>query len=182
MQTNILKLPHILSNVPGFLLGEPETITETNYFSVTNYYSKPFGPSDDTTDTDKKENTYKIFKYKKDLLAFDLVPTYGLLRSVIVNSQNKVVSFAPPKSIAADTFMNMYPHKTEDVYAEDFIEGTMFNVFFDRPNCWWRIATRSTIDPKNAFYMNSGSEKKSFNDMFNDACAKNNSNAENLNL
>jgi hypothetical protein len=182
MQTNKLKSPHILSNVLGFLSAD----SESNYFSVTNYYTKPFGPTDttdttDTTDINKKENTYKIFKYKKDLLAFDLVPTYGLLRSVIVNSQNKVVSFAPPKSIAADTFMNMYPHKTDDVYAEDFIEGTMINVFFDRPNSWWRIATRSTIDPENAFYMNSGPEKKSFNNMFMDACAKNNFNLDSLN-
>jgi len=169
-----LKSPHFLSNIPGFLkmlakVPEPviePVIDDAKYFSITKQ---------------EEGDTYKIFKYKKDLLAFDLVPIYGLLRSVIVNPQNEVISFAPPKSIAADTFMNMHPQKTNDIIAEDFIEGTMINVFFDRLKNSWRHATRSSIDANVSFYCDSSSTKKSFSDMFMDACLQNNLMLESLN-
>ena len=126
--------------------------------------------------------TYKIVKYNKDLLASDLVTTYGLLRSVIVNPENRVVSFAPPKSISAETFMNMYPQKTPNIVAEDFVEGTMINVFFDE---YWRISTRSTIDANMSFYKtyngSTESTTMSFNEMFNEACLANNFYLEALN-
>jgi hypothetical protein len=198
---NKLKSPYVLSDIPMFLktLGylefdvddknvkPEETVgpeeseekkerdeklkmeqTASQYFSVSNYSTKQ----------DETETNYKILKYKKDLLAFDLVPTYGLLRSVIVNPQNKVVSFSPPKSIAADIFMNLYPKKEANIIAEDFIEGTMINVFFDTN---WKIATRSTVDGDIALYIDSNAVKKSFNDLFKDACLKNNFNMDTLN-
>ena len=186
-----LKSPYVLSDIPGFLL-EKEITKESElesdvsqYFSITNYSTTTKADNKNEKNDEKTqvldENTYKIFKYKKDLLAFDLVPTYGLLRSVIVNSEKEVISFAPPKSIAADIFMNMYSQKTKDIIAEDFIEGTMINVFFDRLINSWRHATRSTVDAKAAFYCDSSSVKKTFSDMFIDACSQNNLNLESLN-
>ena len=100
---------------------------------------------------------YKIITYDKQILNYDLVDTYGLCRSVVVNSENNVVSFAPPKSLQADTFLKLYPVKTDDIVAEEFIEGTMINVFFDPKigiTGGWEISTRNIVGATCGFYNN----------------------------
>ena len=96
----------------------------------------------------KNNQKYKVLRYDKNYLTFDVVPTQGLFRSVIVNQEKKVVCFAPPKSYSIDTFTTMYPDRTEDIVAEEFVEGTMINVFWDPSaglsGCW-EIATRNSI-------------------------------------
>lgn len=118
---------------------------------------------------------YKIIKYDKSFLTADLIPTYGLCRSVIVNGAGNVVSFSPPKSVAADTFMNMYPSKeAEPLVAQEFVEGTMVNVFWDPKiglSGGWEIATRSVVGATGRFYKNSS---KTFRDMFLEAAKENN--------
>jgi len=118
--------------------------------------------------------TYNVIRYDKNFLSCDLVPTYGLCRSVIVNSQNKVVSFAPPKSLSCDKFIKKYP-ENNDIIAEEFIEGTMINVFWDP--CIgltgsWEIATRNTVGATSKFYK--GSKAKTFRSMFLEAAKNHN--------
>jgi len=48
---------------------------------------------------------YRVVRYDKNFLSRDLIHTYGLCRSVIVNTSNKVVGFAPPKSISSEDFI-----------------------------------------------------------------------------
>lgn len=156
----------------------PHFLNESNYFKVSKYVTK-------------EGAQYKILKYAKDILADEFVISYGLLRSVIVNSDDKVVSFAPPKSMSCEKFMTMYSQKTSNIIAEDFIEGTMINVFYDSG---WRIATRSTVDANVAFYNVSNntsatSDKEAkdkdksmtFSEMFFEACAANNFSITSLN-
>jgi hypothetical protein len=149
---------------------------------------------------------YKIITYDKTILNYDLVDTYGLCRSVIVNSKNNVVSFAPPKSFQADNFLKLYPQPTEDIIAQEFVEGTMINVFFD-PTIGlaggWEIATRNIVGATCGFYsMNTNvmpiqqqqqqqgqqqqqqqehPDKKTFRTMFLEAAKENNLILENLN-
>ena len=83
--------------------------------------------TDDSTDlinlnkTEIKLNNevFKIVKYNKKTLNNDNIPTYGIYRSVIVNSDNKVVCFAPPKSINSDLFIQKYSLKDESLIAEE---------------------------------------------------------------
>ena len=107
------------------------------------------------------------------MLSADLNSTYGLLRSVIL-SGSKIVSFAPPKSISGETFMLKYPIKTDKIIAHEFIEGTMINLFYDHnygaTGCW-QISTRNTVGAEVSFYKWS---KKTFNQMFLEACMYNN--------
>lgn len=122
---------------------------------------------------------YKVIRYDKNFLACDLISTYGLCRAVIVNSQNKVVSFAPPKSIPSDRFIQNYSETGEGIVAEEFVEGTMINVFWD-PSIGvtggWEIATRNTPGATSTFFKGAkGKKGKSFRDMFLEA-------AENCNL
>jgi hypothetical protein len=122
----------------------------------------------------KTNRTYKILQYNKELLAFDLVNSYGLLRSVIVNDKNNVVCFSPPKSMNADKFIEKYPRTTtitKTLVAEEFIEGTMINVFYDKDYNKWKIATKSKVDADVKFY---SSTNKTFANMFIEACYKNN--------
>lgn len=125
---------------------------------------------------------YKVIRYDKDFLAIDLIPTYGLLRSVILNKKNRVVSFAPPKSLHSDIFIKKYLDKTNDIIAEEFVEGTMINIFWDE--CIgiggsWEIATRNKVGAKSYFYKNKLG--KTFREMFMDCCKANGLDYELLN-
>jgi hypothetical protein len=141
--------------------------TENKYYSSKQYFTK----------SDEK---YTILRYNKELLCQDLVNTYGLLRSVILSGSN-VVSFAPPKSLSGENFMLKYPTKIDHIYAEEFIEGTMINVFFDTnygANGCWQIATRNTVGAEVSFYKYS---TKTFKQMFLEACINSNFSIQTLN-
>jgi hypothetical protein len=136
---------------------------------------------------------YKIISYDKQILNYDLVDTYGLCRSIIVNSKNNVVGFSPPKSLQADVFLKLYPVKTDDIVAEEFIEGTMINVFFDETiglTGGWEISTRNIVGATCGFFnnftdsntnTNTNTQKKTFRTMFLEAAKENNLFFENLN-
>lgn len=115
---------------------------------------------------------YKVIRYDKDLLNYDLVSSYGLCRSVIINSADQVVGFAPPKSIYAETFIEKYPlqNNKSSIIAEEFLEGTMVNVFFDSTigiTGGWEISTRNTVGATSSFYKTHKS--KTFREMFMEA-------------
>ncbi len=125
---------------------------------------------------------YKVVRYDKNFLALDLIPTIGLLRSVVLNKANNVVSFAPPKSLHSDTFIKKYPNKSEVIVAEEFVEGTMINVFWD--SCIgmggaWEIATRNKVGANSTFYGNK--DGKTFRQMFVECCSKTGLNYDMLN-
>jgi hypothetical protein len=125
--------------------------------------------------------SYKIVRYDKNFLSVDLISTYGLCRSVIINNNKKVVGIAPPKSIPCDEFIKKYSEGSDGVVAEEFIEGTMMNVFWDDSiglNGGWEISTRNTIGATSSFYK--GPNAKTFRDMFLEAVVKNNLLLDNL--
>jgi len=113
--------------------------------------------------TIKNVNKYNIIKYKKDKLNNSNIRTLGLLRSLIMGD-DKILCFAPPKSIYFDDFTNK--NSMEDCYFEEFVEGTMINAFWDPYIEDWNIATRSNIGAKCKYNVNS---KKTFRHMFLDA-------------
>jgi hypothetical protein len=119
--------------------------------------------------------SYTIVNYDKSLLTSELIPTFGLYRSVIIHD-NKVIGFAPPKSLKCDEFIGKYLNKTADIVAEEFIEGTMINVFWDNAFGGFNIATRNTIGADTSFYKGS----KTFKDMFMEAATENKLSIESL--
>jgi hypothetical protein len=116
---------------------------------------------------------YSFIRYDKNFLCVDLIPSYGVCRSVIVNSANQVVSFAPPKSYNADVFIKKYSENTPGIEAQEFLEGTMINVFFD-PTIGvtgsWEISTRNTVGATSSFFKSPGS--KTFRQMFMEAASE----------
>ena len=88
-----------------------------------------------------------------------------MFRSVIVdNRNNKILSFAPPKSMYFDDFRS--ENDFSDCYFQDFIEGTMINVFWDSTIDDWNIATRSNVGAKCKYSVTS---QATFRYMFLDA-------------
>ena len=71
-------------------------------------------------------------------------------RSVIIRD-NKVVCYSPSKSVNYELFKENYEN-IENIYIEDFIDGTMINVFWDVVNETWEIATRSTVGGNIIFF------------------------------
>jgi hypothetical protein len=146
-------------------------------------------PINVTNYSTKSNEKYRIVRYNKNLLHKAQIGKYGVFRSVIINHANRVVCFSPPKSIPAEQFLEMYPlpnaneknendnegekPKVKAIIAQDFVEGTMINVFFDPSvgltGCW-QIATRSTVGANVTFFKGS---TKTFNDMFIEACVAN---------
>lgn len=119
-------------------------------------------------------SSYKVVRYDKNFLSCDLIPSYGLCRSVIINSKNKVVGFAPPKSISSEQFIQKYSENTPGVVFEQFVEGTMINVFWDDSiglEGGWEISTRNTVGATSSFYKSK--QSKTFRDMFLEAASEN---------
>jgi len=135
-------------SIPSNIL---ETINETNLLKVKSVLS---------SDSHKQ---YKIISYKKDMLTAETISTYGKYRSVIMNDAGSVVAFAPPKSINANTFMESHP-VDENIIAEEFVEGTMINVFYN--DGVWEFATKQTVGANSRFYTNT---RDTFKSMFIDA-------------
>ena len=163
-----------LSDIPGFhdFIKNGEIKEEyKNYYFVNKYSTKA------------NEN-YNIVRYSKSLLSADYISSYGLLRSLII-SNNRIVAFAPPKSMSADNFIIKYPVKTENIIAEEFVEGTMINVFFDPNNGLngsWQISTRNTVGAEVSFFQRHNKySNETFCSMFADACIKNGLNIFTLN-
>ena len=112
--------------------------------------------------------TYQIIRYDKDVMALDEYKTIGLYRSVVCDLlRKKVVVFSPPKSISHFDFCKEVDFK--DVKVEEYVEGTMINLFWEEPydedEGRWEIATRSTVEADNKFYK----ESDTFRDMFFEA-------------
>jgi hypothetical protein len=170
MSIPIIK-PFNLSEIPDFNNLVNGTITESKILKLQQIECR----------TSNKQK-YSVIRYLKDFLCLDMIPTYGLCRSVILNSTNAVVGFAPPKSIPSDTFIRMYPEKTVHLVAQEFIEGTMINAFWD-PSIGltggWEISTRNTVGATSSFFK--GSHGKTFRDMFLEAAKEVNLSLDRLN-
>ena len=105
-----------------------------------------------------------VIKYKKSSLNKTNVKTLGLFRSVITDGE-KVVCFAPPKSLSIEHFNQNLSH-TSNLVVSEFVEGTMINMFINPHTNDWEIATRSNVGARCKFYQD---EEKTFREMFLEA-------------
>ena len=122
----------------------------------------------------KNEKIYDILKYDKSLLSYDLIKTIGKFRSVIF-SDDKLIGFSPPKAINSSIFMEKY-YESECI-AEEFIEGTMINVFYDDEINKWEIASKSSVGGNVTFFK----DQPTFCELFEDICSENNIDLNNFN-
>jgi hypothetical protein len=124
-----------------------------------------------------------IIKYKKEKLNANNLETLGLFRSVIVEYADadaatgekpfRPVAFSPPKSIPPESFLAAHP--LQECVIEEFIDGTMINLFWSEVANEWIINTKSNIGASSHFFVFPAATSvksqhtKSFRDMFLDA-------------
>ena len=128
---------------------------------------------------------YYTIKYIKNQLTPEKYKNVGMLRSIIYKN-NKIVAFSPPKSINYDEFEGKY--NLIECHTEEFIEGTMINMFYDHDIGTWVYATKScvganvyffnptaqnNINENNSVDINTTINKnnKTFGEMFLEVCA-----------
>jgi hypothetical protein len=114
------------------------------------------------TSYDTSYGKYKVVRYNKDILY--VANAFGVFRSVVLNNNNEIISFAPPKSLSIENFSKLNPTKLNNIVAEEFVEGTMINVFWDTQLNKWNIATRNTVGADVSFFKTD--IHKTFNSMF----------------
>jgi hypothetical protein len=137
---------------------------------------------------------YSIITYDKRGMGvtYEDYKTIGLLRSVVVNEDGKIVCYSPPKSLyitddlerhfdANNIMTELSEANTNEWYAEEFVEGTMINLFYSQGPTGeaWEIATKNTIGGNALFYSPKNPkeeieirESDTFRNMFFDTCTK----------
>ena len=97
----------------------------------------------------------------------------------------------PGSNFNSDSYISEQDSK-KNIIAQEFVEGTMINVFYDPAATSWQIATRSTVGGNMSFFQsttsnansgantNASSNAKTFNEMFQDACVTNQLNIHTL--
>ena len=111
----------------------------------------------------KEGSKLYLLKYKKDKLNVTNCETLGLIRSVILH-ENNIISFSPPKSHSYETYTDKIGDGESNM--EEYVEGTMINMFFNPQIQEWDIASRSSIGAYCSFYQD---KKKTFRTMFLEA-------------
>ena len=102
-------------------------------------------------------NVYSILKYTTGTLKCDELQTLGLLRSVVLDQHGKVIAYSPSKCIVpSETELNSR-FSDDNIIVEEFVEGTMINVFYHRPNgqdegAGWELATKSCVGGNIVFH------------------------------
>ena len=90
-----------------------------------------------------KDNSYKIIKYNKEQfnsLSNEDQLKYMYLRSIILDNDNNLLVLSPAKSVNYE-FFKQY-NNVDECYAEDFIDGTMINLYYDKKLQSWKFAKK----------------------------------------
>ena len=167
-------LTYDLTKIPNFMtvISNPDDpVTDPNFVCTK---QTKVDKCNDPTLPESFERSYRLYHYNKSALTADVTCTYGLLRSVIVNASDHIVCFSPPKSLSTETFISQYPAQSiwqQYLVAEEFVEGTMINVFWDEALNGFEFATRNNVGANVTFYRGAGASKKTFKTMFTECAA-----------
>ena len=107
---------------------------------------------------------YKILKYDKTRVNDDNFNSIAKYRSVVTDEFYNILSFSPEKSRSNNYFLNF--HKEHECVAEEFVEGTMINLFYDKVDNRWEIATKSSVGGNIRYFK----DQKNFNKLFQEVC------------
>jgi hypothetical protein len=129
-------------------------------------------------------HSYFLVNYDKKILQKRIDDGVGCgyeqyVRSVILNADRKIVCFSPPMCEPMPRFKDDSGIKnvlefSKVKFAEEFVEGTMVNLFYNPSNDvqGWEFSTRNVVSPAEKRENGSGVlDKKCFRRMFLEACA-----------
>lgn len=116
--------------------------------------------------------SYKIWNYDKNYICFNEKREILNCRSVIFSHpENKILSCCPGKTISKNTFCEKYNYN-ENMYVNEYIDGSLIHLFYDERISSWEIATKSAIGGN--YYPPEKNKITSFHDMFINALMRNN--------
>lgn len=102
----------------------------------------------------KNYKNKKLYNYNKEIIishGYNIYSGIGICRSIITNNENKLLMISPSKSIEYDIFIRDFPN-IYNVIVEEFIEGTMMNVFWDPEYETWEFSTKTNIGGNTTFF------------------------------
>jgi len=114
---------------------------------------------------------YTILNNDSSVITFD-DDTTRLYRSIILDENKNIIGFAPPNSITYERFTENKENVTSEIYANEIIEGTMLNLFYDARIQSWQLSTRGAVGANYWYYRNQygtteeAATQKTFRDMF----------------
>ena len=120
--------------------------------------------SDDWELASNEADIYKVQVNNKKIV--QITNQSGEESSPVVSPNGKLVAFSPLSSCDIDTFFDSNGKLLEHIRIEEYVEGTMINLFYD--NNIWNISTKSTVGGKNNFYINGSNKQKTFYEMFHE--------------
>jgi hypothetical protein len=124
---------------------------------------------DDITLMKKKHHNYVIVKYDKKSTLPHQYYKVGYMRSIIVDTNtNEIVCIAPSKSIPLEELESECKKNDSSIHYEEFVDGVMINVFWDKEKQVWQYATRSNVGADIKYYIQN-STSKTFRVMFEEA-------------
>jgi hypothetical protein len=108
--------------------------------------------------------TYIVVNYDKMFVCYN-DENMRKYRSVIFSFPGrKLLSFSPIKSYPNEHFIKSYSDRMdENLYINEFIEGYMVSLFFDKDSNSWELATKTRVGGHNKIY-NNGYFKENSND------------------
>ena len=130
--------------------------------------------------TNDYKHSYFLVNYDKKIMQKRVDDGYEqYVRSVILNADRKIVCFSPPMCEHVPRSKNDSGIKnvlefSKVKFAEEFVEGTMVNLFYNSSNDVqsWEFSTRNVVSPAEKRGNSSGVvDKKCFRRMFLEACA-----------
>ena len=122
----------------------------------------------------KNENWYDIWCYDKKYLCIDENKDVLNCRSVIKSNNNNILSFSHGKSMNQKSFCEKY-QLNEDIYINEYIDGTLIHLFYDDRINSWEIATKNAIGGDYTLYnKRKTKKKKTVKQMFLEALTRNN--------
>jgi len=93
----------------------------------------------------KHNVNYLIYHYDTNFICYN-DDNSKLFRSVVFSEpENKIISFSPPKALTYELFYNHYPNLNENIVINDYIDGIMFHLFYDKRIQKWELSYKKSI-------------------------------------
>jgi len=116
-----------------------------------------------------KEYEYEIWNYDSNYICFDENQVIKNCRSVIYSHpQHHLLSLGPGKTTPSDIFCKKY-HCFENIYVNEYIDGTMVHLFYDKRRKMWEISSKNHVSGSQKIQKGFVKTKKTLLDMFKEA-------------
>jgi len=147
LQNIIIIEVYICKQVKDILLYNNIAIMDYQDYKYVSYNVDTVGYNKDKIRTKTftlNDVVYNVLNNDSSCITFD-DSNMRLYRSIITDENNKILCFSPPNSIELKKFKKKYPELDENIYANQIVEGTMINLFYDERVKSWEISTRSSV-------------------------------------